>query len=86
MIADPFWGDYEEQIVALAAQSRLPAVYPSCGDHSASDGREVRLGVPISQLLEIYELLKPLTSAGLSADAKSSPRDRGGAAANGETD
>jgi len=28
VIADPFWGDYEEQIVALAAQSRLPAVYP----------------------------------------------------------
>ena len=25
---DPLWGDYEQQIVALAAQSRLPAVYP----------------------------------------------------------
>ena len=25
---DPFWGDYEQQIVVLATQSRLPAVYP----------------------------------------------------------
>ena len=25
---DPFWGDYEQQIVSLAAQGQLPAVYP----------------------------------------------------------
>jgi putative ABC transport system substrate-binding protein len=29
--SDPFWADHEQRIVELAAQSRLPAVYPGRG-------------------------------------------------------
>jgi hypothetical protein len=57
----------------------------SCGDLSASDGQEVRLGVPISQLLEIYELLRPILSDGPPAAPKAR-QGSGEPAGAGETD
>jgi hypothetical protein len=64
----------------------IGAPTPSCGDHPTSDGQEVQLGVPVSQLLEIYELLRPIISGEPPAASRSSRPGGGGTAGTDETD
>jgi hypothetical protein len=58
----------------------------SSGDVTTSNGRQVRLGVPIAQLLAIYDLLKPFVSDKPVAAAEPSPSRGGGPDGSGGAD